>query len=213
MQTHLLVAALLLAACAGPRRDAAPAAEAPAADPLQAHAKRADEALTEIDLDHDGKTDVWKFSRRTLEGKQVVVRQEKDLNGDGKIDVWEEYGEDGVLVKQTFDLDFDGKPDVTLFLEKGQLVRKEYAFAFDGKPRAWAFYEKNKLVRRERDLDGDGKIDVWEYWENGEIDRIGIDVDHDGRIDRWENRRSPGAATPAPASRGSSEAGADAQGK
>jgi len=213
MQRPLLFAALLLAACAGQRRQAVPAGAAPAADPLQTHAIRADEVLTAIDLDHDGKTDVWKFSRRTLEGKQVVVRQEKDLNGDGKTDVWEEYGDDGVLVKQSFDLDFDGKPDVTLLFEKGQLVRKEYAFAFDGKPRAWAFYEKDKLVRRERDLDGDGKVDYWEYWENGEIDRIGIDVDHDGKVDRWENRKSPGAAPAAPSARGPSEAGADAQRK
>ena len=87
-------------------------------------------------------------------------------------------------------MDFDGKPDVTLFFEKDQLVRKEYAFGFDGVPHSFNYYEKNKLVRKERDTNGDGKVDTWEYWENGEVDRVGVDLDGDGQVDRWETRKT-----------------------
>jgi hypothetical protein len=151
--------------------------------------KRANEAVTELDLSHDGKPDVWKYTTKDASGKEILLRKEKDLNADGKIDSWEKYGADGTLARVVYDLDFDGKPDVTLHYEKDQLVRKEMAFGFDGAPRAWNFYEKAKLVRKERDTNGDGNVDYWEYCENGEIDRIGVDSDGDGQVDRWEARK------------------------
>jgi len=160
---------------------------------------RPGEILAEVDLDHDGKPDLWRYSRRAEDGKEILVRKERDLNGDGKVDVWEEYGPDGQLVKETYDQDWDGKPDVVVYYEKGQVIRKELSFGFDGKPRAWNFYEKGKLVRRERDLNGDGKVDYWEYWEGAEIDRVGVDVDGDGTVDRWENRRAVAQGQPASA--------------
>ncbi len=145
-----------------------------------------------------GKSDLWKYAVKDAAGKEVLLRKEKDLNGDGKIDTWEKYAPDGSLVRAVYDLDFDGKPDVTLFFEKDQLVKKELALGFDGVPRTWNYYEKGKLVRKERDTNGDGRVDSWEYWENGEIDRIGIDLDGDGQVDRWEARkRSEAAAAPA----------------
>jgi predicted metal-dependent peptidase len=162
------------------------------------------EVLTEYDLTHDGKPDVWKYTVKDATGKEVLLRKEKDLNGDGKVDTWEKYNPDGSLARVVYDLDFDGKPDVTLYYERDQLVRKEMAFGFDGLPRAWNYYEKGKLVRKERDTNNDGQVDYWEYWENGEIDRIGVDVDGDGQVDRWEAKKSATApaepgATPAPA--------------
>jgi hypothetical protein len=150
------------------------------------------EILTEYDLTHDGKPDVWKYTLKDASGKEILLRKEKDLNGDGKIDAWEKYAPDGSLVRVVYDLDFDGKPDVTLYFEKDQLVKKEMAFGFDGVPRTTYFYEKGKLVRKERDTNGDGQVDVWEYWENGEIDRIGYDTDGDGQVDRWEARKGQG---------------------
>ena len=195
-----IVLPIALAACAG--RTAAPkpaVKDAAAPQAVPALPVGPGETLTEYDLNHDGKPDVWKVTRRTADGKEVLVRRQRDLNDDGKIDVWEEYDEAGNLVKQTLDLDFDGKPDLVLHFEKGQLVLKEMSFGFDGKPHAWAYYEKGKLVRKERDENGDGRVDYWEYWEGGEIDRIGIDLDGDGRVDRWEHRRPPTAeAAPKP---------------
>src|SRR5512138_2762841 len=187
------IAALALLACAGaPKRTAAPAAAPVDARPLvlPGFEKQPNEVLTEYDLTHDGKPDVWKYSRKDAAGKEVLLRKEKDLNGDGKIDAWEKYAPDGALVRVVYDLDFDGKPDVTLFYEKEQLVKKELAFGFDGVPRSWNHYEKGKLVRKERDANADGQVDYWEYWESGEVDRIGVDEDGDGQVDRWEAKKT-----------------------
>src|SRR5512138_2574070 len=180
------IAALALLACAGaPKRTAAPAAAPVDARPpvLPGFEKQPNEVLTE-------------YSLKDAAGKEVLLRKEKDLNGDGKIDAWEKYAADGALVRVVYDLDFDGKPDVTLFYEKDQLVKKELAFGFDGVPRSWNHYEKGKLVRKERDTNGDGQVDYWEYWENGEVDRIGVDEDGDGQVDRWEAKKTAEAGAP-----------------
>ena len=193
---RLLLPLAGLLACAGPQRTAAPGAAAPA-EPKAAVPAGFEhvpgEIVTEYDLTHDGKPDVWKYTVKDASGKEILLRKEKDLNGDGKIDTWEKYAPDGSLERVVYDLDFDGRPDETLFYEKDQLVKKEMAYGFDGVPRTWAYYEKGKLVRKERDTNGDGKVDYWEYWENGEVDRIGVDEDGDGQVDRWEARKTADA--------------------
>ncbi len=187
----LLLSALSATACAGGQKKPQPAPASVEAAPLviPGFEKQQDEILTEHDLTHDGKTDVWKYVLKDKAGKETLLRKEKDLNGDGKIDAWEKYGPDGALVRVVYDLDFDGKPDVTLFYEKEQLVKKELAFGFDGVPHSWNYYEKGKLVRKERDTNNDSNVDYWEYWENGEVDRIGVDDDGDGQVDRWEAKK------------------------
>ncbi len=198
MRRTLLAALLCAALPACSRRVPSPAVEAaPQQDPGHSRDRKPDEILSEYDLNHDGKPDVWKYSRKGPDGKEILVRKERDLNNDGKIDVWEWYDAAGNLEKQVVDFDFDGKPDVVLYFEKGQLVRKEFAFGFDGKPHAWSYYEKGHLARKERDENGDGKVDYWEYWEGGEVDRVGIDTDGDGRVDRWESRKAATAAAEA----------------
>jgi hypothetical protein len=195
------LAALSCASAPRPAASKAPAESAPLV--LPGFEKQPNEVLSEYDLTHDGKPDVWKYALKGADGKEILLRKEKDLNGDGRVDTWEKYAADGALVRVVYDLDFDGKPDVTLFYEKDQLVKKELAFGFDGVPRTWNFYEKGKLSRKERDTNGDGKVDYWEYWENGQIDRIGVDQDGDGQVDRWEARKSAETAAadspPAPA--------------
>lgn len=156
--------------------------------------RRGDEVITQYDLNRDKRPDVWKFSKRDRDGKDTVIRKEKDLNGDGKVDLWETYNEDGTVPKVIWDMDFDGRPDVTAYYEKGQLVKKEYDLDFDKRFDVWKYYENNKLVRQERDTNGDGRVDYWEYWENNEIDRIGTDTDGDGQVDKWETRKKEAGA-------------------
>lgn len=195
-RTALLLAAFTAISCAG--RTPAPVAPAPSLLTTPRVVPKgfepvANEVLTEYDLTHDGKTNVWKYVLKDAAGKETLLRKEKDLNADGKVDTWEKYAADGSLVRLVHDLDFDGNPDETLHFEKDQLVKKEMAFGFDGVARTWNHYEKGKLVRKERDTNGDGHVDYWEYWENGEVDRIGVDQDGDGQVDRWEARkRAPG---------------------
>ncbi len=147
----LLPAAVV--ACAGKT----PAAQAPPQASAAAPSAGSDETMTAFDLAQTGRPNLWKYTRRGPDGKDVVVRRERDLNGDGRVDVWEYYDDAGNLEKQVVDLDFDGKADVIMYFERGQMVRKEMAFGFDGKPRSIAYYEKGKLVRKEKDENGDGQ--------------------------------------------------------
>jgi hypothetical protein len=168
----------------------APKESAEAVSSISELAPQPGEHVTAYDLDRDGKPDLWRYSILVEEGKERVVRKEYDLNGDGRVDKWEALDADGNVVKEAFDMDFDGKPDLAITYEKGQLVKKEFAPGFDGMVRTTAYYEDGKLVRKERDTKGDGKIDTWEYYENGELDRIGVDLDGDGQVDRWTKRGS-----------------------
>jgi len=200
MRRIAVAAALLLAtACASTPKIALPAPGRENLAPAVAGTPGPGETLREYDLNHDGRADLWTYSvKGSPDGKDVVVRKEKDLNNDGRIDSWDFYQADGTLARLTYDMDFDGKPDVTLHYEKDQLVRKEYAFGFDGIPHSSSYYEKNRLVRKERDSNGDGKVDIWEYWENGEVDRVGVDNDGDGLVDRWETRKTAQGPEAAP---------------
>ena len=196
----LLTAGLVALSCAHQQavsgtETKAPKGSAEAVEGLTELRPQPGERVTAYDLDHDGKPDLWRYSIIVAEGKERVIRKERDLNGDGRVDMWQAFDADGNLVKEAFDLDFDGKPDLAITYEKGQLVKKEFAPGFDGMVRTTEYYENGKLVRKERDTKGDGKVDTWEYYENGELDRIGVDLDGDGQVDRWEARKS--AAAPA----------------
>lgn len=115
----------------------------------------------------------------------ALLRKEVDLNHDGKVDVWSTYGPDGDVTRQAYDLDFDGRIDVIAHYEKGVVVRKEVFQSSGDEPDTFKYYEKGLLQRVERDRNGDGRIDTWEYWEGEQIDRIGEDLDGDGNVDKW----------------------------
>jgi hypothetical protein len=190
----LLTAGLLAAACASKQRIAmtpvtAPSESAAAVATIAEFRPHPSERVTAFDVSRRGRPDLWKYSVVVGEGKERVIRKERDLNGDGRVDCWEAFDEEGNLVKQAYDLDFDGKPDLVISYEGGQLVKKEFAPGFDGRFQTFAYYENGKLVRKERSTKGDGKIDVWEYWENGELDRIGYDLEGGGQVTRWEKRK------------------------
>jgi antitoxin component YwqK of YwqJK toxin-antitoxin module len=151
--------------------------------------KQGNEKVTEFDLNHDKKPDVWSYTvpAKTEDGKDFdrLVRKELDINWDGKVDISRFYTDKEQIEKEALDLDFDGKVDQVNFYEKGVIVRKERDLDYNGKPDLFIFYEKGKIVRKERDQNGDGKIDYWEYWEADQVDRIGEDLDGDGNVDKW----------------------------
>src|SRR2546430_13308577 len=145
MRRLFLLAALLAADCAGKKGESKSAADEQKGEIDDVHQeKHGDEIVTEYDLNRDKKPDVWKFSKKGADGKEITIRKEKDLNGDGKVDAWEFYDDAGQVTKIVYDMDFDGRADVTLIFEKGQLVRKEYDLDFDRKTDTWNFYEKGK---------------------------------------------------------------------
>ncbi len=147
--------------------------------------------VKEFDLNQDMEPDVFKYYKPIKNAENgtteyVLVKRELDLNNDGKIDVLTEYDDERQIVMETFDLDFDGRIDLTDHYANGQLIKKDVDFAFDEKPDMFKYFLKGQLVRKEKDRNNDGRIDYWEYWEKGRLDRIGVDVDGDGEVDTWK---------------------------
>jgi antitoxin component YwqK of YwqJK toxin-antitoxin module len=151
--------------------------------------RKGNEKVTEYDLNHDKKPDVWSFTvvAKGEDGKEYdrVVRKELDINWDGKVDITRIYADNEQIERELLDLDFDGKVDQTNFYEKGVVTRKERDLDYNGKSDLFIFFEKGKIVRKERDSNGDSRIDYWEYWENDQVDRVGEDLDGDGNVDKW----------------------------
>jgi hypothetical protein len=171
------------------------------------HGKR----VQNLDTNGDGKPDVWKLYQIVQQSGQdvdVLTCKQVDLNHDGKVDEVVVFNDAGNRVMEKFDLDFDGKFDVTVYYEGGHRVREELDTNYDGKPDVWKYYEGDKLVRVELDRDHNGRVDQWEYFEGGKLDRIGYDESGSGQVERWDRQPSdtappeaapPGGAAPAAA--------------
>lgn len=153
-----------------------------------------DQVVRTYDLNKDGKPDDWKHFKLVTgpdgQTHEQLVERELDTNFDGKVDLTTWFDDDGQRVKEIYDLDFDGQPDVIDSFEHGVLIKKEFFQTHRDKPDATAYYEGGKKVRLERDTHGNGKIDTWEYYENGKLSRIGEDVDGDGLVDHWIKAKS-----------------------
>lgn len=201
----LFVGALLAAGCGasageGPLRRAAanPIAGVDAGPRCDPRGKR----LVELDLNADRQPDVWKLYATRLAGAakiDVLACKERDLNFDGRKDSWSVYDDEGNLLTEQLDLDFDGSVDLAAHYRGGKLLRQEFDSNHDGKTDVWRHFEDSVLARVERDTNGNGRIDYWEYHEGGQLDRIGYDRDGDGRVDAWDRAPSqPGGQASAP---------------
>jgi hypothetical protein len=73
--------------------------------------------VTALDLDHDGKADVWDYTTA-----QRRTREELDLNADGRPDVARWFDPRQRVTKETLDLDFDGRVDRVQRYEQGRRV-------------------------------------------------------------------------------------------
>ncbi|MBL8615874.1 MAG: hypothetical protein JNM72_09730 [Deltaproteobacteria bacterium] len=144
------------------------------------------DGLTEqqIDLNGDGRTEVWNFLRDRANAPKVVLRKESDLNFDGRVDVRAWFDDAGVLEKQEWDGDFDGRVDWVDHYQGGVRVLSEWDTNNDGKFDEFRSYESGRVRRKERDTNADEQIDFWEYLdETGKVVKTGRDVDGDGVMD------------------------------
>lgn len=165
------------------------------------------QAVQRIDVNGDGKPDVFKFFRIVGEapkGKdesdapKVLVRKEIDVNFDQRTDIVEYYaGELGKeqRIRAELDLDFDGRVDETRHYKAGHITLIELDLGFDGKTDTWRYYQLtkndegktvNRLVEKRKDTNGDGAVDEWEYFTKGEITKIGFDTNGDGSPDKFK---------------------------
>jgi len=147
--------------------------------------------IKKYDINKDQKPDIINVFKKVpvKDGKrgeydlQINVKM-MDLNRDTKIDVWRFFDENGAVVKEELDLDFDGKIDAVDYYLNGIVRRREVDFQFDEKTDIWKhFDEKGQLMLFEADQSGDGKSDYWEHYKNAVIERIEKDTDGDGKPD------------------------------
>ena len=108
-----------------------------------------------------------------------------DRDGDGRVDHWI-FRENGEIVREALDENFDGEVDRTLHFEPGtrrvRLVTEDANH--DGSLDTWTEYENGALRRRRGDADGDGFIDSVSFYRDGSVVRIERDTTGDGSRDK-----------------------------
>jgi hypothetical protein len=98
------------------------------------------------------------------------LREEQvDLDGDGKTNVWNYYDGSGTLVRRETDLNLDARPDVISYYTGGTLTGEEMDGDFDGRVDWVDHYTNGQRDRAEADTDYDGRIDVIFYYQNGAL--------------------------------------------
>ncbi len=141
-----------------------------------------------IDLNKDGKPDIFNFYRERTDAARSLVRKDVDLNWDGSIDVRTWFDLTGVIEKEEMDGDFDGRVDWVDYYQGGRRVTSEIDTNNDGKFDLFKTYEQGRVRRKERDTNGDDKIDFWEYLDDaGNVVKTGSDIDGDGVMDVRED--------------------------
>ena len=147
-----------------------------------------------FDLTGDRKPNVWKVYRTgQKDGKstKVLIRKDLDPNLDGRPDVSQYFNAGGILIKESFDLDFDGQVDAESIYEGGTLVRRRMDLDFNGRFDVQKFYFEGKLIRKERDKDNNGRVDIWEYFQGDRLMRVGYDKNGDGKPEVFEDAPEP----------------------
>jgi hypothetical protein len=108
-----------------------------------------------------------------------------DRDGDGRPDQWQ-YREGGVLVRELFDENGDGRVDRTVRYDPatGQRSYEEEDANQDGLVDSWVEYARGQVQRRRQDASGDGQPDAWSFYRGGQIARVEEDRNGDGFRDR-----------------------------
>lgn len=158
------------------------------------------EEIQLTDVNKDGQPEVCKYysqsedPQKPGQTKKILLRQALDINWDGRIDIKRFFAADGLVTREEWDADYDGKVDEVRIFKQGKIARSDRDLDNDGLMEVVRYYTDGKLERKETDTNKDGQVDRWEYFNGMVIDRIGIDRDFDGNIDSWSR---PNAASEA----------------
>jgi hypothetical protein len=148
--------------------------------------------LVEIDLNADGRPEIFNFYRERTDAPRLLIRKETDLNADGQVDVISYFDAEGGLEKEESDGDFDGRFDMTDYFKGGRRVMAEWDSDYDGRPNVFRYYQANttgamRITHEERDTDGNGQVDFWIRFDgDGNVIKTGADTDGDGKMDMRE---------------------------
>jgi hypothetical protein len=128
---------------------------------------------------------VYRVLGEGAERKRILICREVDTNLDGIKDLVRRYDDQGQVLEEDADANYDGKIDTWTYYFRGRIARVEVDLDGDDTPDETRYYVQGKLSRVQRDTNHDGRPDVWEIYSDGHLERIGVDLDHDGRVDRW----------------------------
>jgi len=172
-------------------------AQVPEVDPSLCEAEGKD--VDSYDLNGDDKPDVWKlFKLEKASGgtSRILTCKQADLNFDGKKDYVVAFNDQGGILFEKFDFDFQKGFDAFYKYEeiegekaKSALYEVQRDSNFDGKYDIVEKYDTKtgQLTEVQRDTNGDLKPDVWEQYENGQLVAILYDDEpYDGKVDRRE---------------------------
>jgi hypothetical protein len=179
---------LLVAGCSGPSQNRT------AAGPSDGGAfSTGDEGgltVEKADLNGDGRTDVLSYYREVTgaDGKKIkiLVRKTVDINGDNKADVNQFFDDQGELLKQELDLDYDKRVDKIVYYKKGKIEREELSSLYDGRFDVKKFYDDGVLVLKQVDTRHNGHFDEFQYFVGNTLARVGWDRDGDGKPEQFE---------------------------
>jgi len=114
-----------------------------------------------------------------------------DRDGDGRTDHWIFRDEGGDMTRESFDDDFEGRPDRTLHYDpwSHEVVRIEEDANQDGNIDTWTTLRGGQVARRRADADDDGDVDTWSFYREGQITRLERDSNNDGFRDHVAHYR------------------------
>jgi len=146
--------------------------------------------------------------------RKILICREVDTNLDGVKDLVRRYNDQGEVIEEQADSNYDGKLDTWIRFSKGRIAQVDVDLNGDDSPDETRYYVRGKLSRVQRDTNHDGKPDIWEIYAGGHLERMGVDVDHDGRVDRWNRdevsaHQAPPADEDSAAGQAKAGAGAD----
>jgi hypothetical protein len=128
---------------------------------------------------------VYRIVGQGSDRRRILVCREVDTNLDGVKDVVRRYNDQGEVIEEQADTNYDGALDTSTRFSRGKIAQEFIDLNQDDKPEETRYYQDGKLSRVQLDTNGDGKPDVWEIYAGGHLERMGVDVDFDGRVDRW----------------------------
>ncbi len=153
--------------------------------------------IERVDINNDGKPDVFKFYRLAEMTAPAATEEGKDGKDAKEPKVTK--GPKRTLIRKEMDINFDQRIDIVEYYEgeagKEQKVREELDLDFDGRVDSTNHYKDGNLTLVEQDLGFDGKVDTWKYYQmtttddgkpiNRLVERR-RDTNGDGVVDVWE---------------------------
>ncbi len=136
------------------------------------------------------------YARHIEQAREAVFRGDTDIDidGDGKREYHRDYGANGRLIREAFDLNFNGRPEI-VWDHVAQMHWRD--MNEDGKPEVMEFFSTEgatttRIVAKDKDQDGRPE-EKWTYTSKSGEEKIEVtlelDNDADGTFDgkaRWE---------------------------